>query len=82
MPASSQIAKTSVRPNLWAKRLTDLPVIVLVLIAVFVSIYPVFWIFISSLKGQQEFTIAPMGALPQVLHWENYARVCREQVNP
>lgn len=63
------------RPLAWLSRL---PVLLLVLLAVFVSVYPVVWIFLSSLKGTTEFSTTPMWALPQALHWENYARAWTE----
>ncbi|MFC5847219.1 carbohydrate ABC transporter permease [Deinococcus petrolearius] len=59
----------------WFSRL---PVMLLVLLAVFVSVYPVVWIFLSSLKGTTEFSTTPMWALPQALHWDNYARAWTE----
>ena len=59
----------------WLKHLSNAPV---TLLAVFVSVYPVFWIFMSSLKGSEEFTGNPMWALPQALHWENHARAWTE----
>jgi raffinose/stachyose/melibiose transport system permease protein len=77
-PNSKASTSSTSASSLWLQRLTNLPVIAIVLIAVFISIYPVFWIFISSLKEQQEFTTAPMWALPQTLHWENYARAWSE----
>ncbi|WP_216326301.1 carbohydrate ABC transporter permease [Deinococcus aestuarii] len=58
--------------------LSRLPMILLVLLVVFVAVYPVVWIFLSSLKGADEFSSAPMWALPQALHWENYARAWTE----
>lgn len=62
-------------PRVWLSRL---PIILLVLLAVFVSVYPVVWIFLSSLKGTTEFSTTPMWALPQALHWDNYARAWTE----
>ncbi len=60
------------------QHLSNIPVLALVLLAVLVSVYPVFWIFISSLKGVEEFSGSPMWALPKELHWENYARAWTE----
>ncbi|WP_027483068.1 carbohydrate ABC transporter permease [Deinococcus pimensis] len=70
-------ARTAQRPSplAWLARL---PVTLLVLLVVFVSVYPVVWIFLSSLKGQGEFTANPMWALPQAMEWNNYARAWTE----
>ncbi|GGJ56113.1 carbohydrate ABC transporter permease [Deinococcus roseus] len=60
------------------KTLFGLPITLLILILVLLAIYPVFWIFMSSLKGSEEFSLKPMWALPETLHWENYARAWTE----
>ncbi|PYE51012.1 carbohydrate ABC transporter permease [Deinococcus yavapaiensis] len=75
--ASAPRGETAPRTNPLAK-LARLPIALLVLIAVFVSVYPVVWIFLSSLKGSTEFTANPMWALPQGLEWSNYARAWTE----
>lgn len=67
--------KTPGKPLAWLSRL---PMTLLVLFVIFIAVYPVVWIFLSSLKGAEEFTANPMWALPQALHWENYARAWTE----
>jgi raffinose/stachyose/melibiose transport system permease protein len=36
-------------------------------------VYPLLWLFLSSLKTDPEFTLNPMYALPESLHWQNYS---------
>lgn len=67
--------KTPVNRRAWLSRL---PITLLVLFVIFIAVYPVVWIFLSSLKGAEEFTANPMWALPQALHWENYTRAWTE----
>ncbi|UQN09162.1 carbohydrate ABC transporter permease [Deinococcus sp. QL22] len=59
-------------------QLSQLPMLLLVLLVLFVSVYPVVWIFLSSLKGAAEFSTSSMWALPQTLEWSNYARAWTE----
>ncbi|WP_210481900.1 carbohydrate ABC transporter permease [Naasia sp. SYSU D00948] len=44
-------------------------------IAVLVLVYvvPLLWLFASSLKSPDEFSLKPMWSLPEGLHWQNYA---------
>ncbi|MEF2277337.1 carbohydrate ABC transporter permease [Deinococcus sp. YIM 134068] len=75
--ASLSVPNKTPPVNRWAW-LSRLPMTLLVLLVVFIAVYPVVWIFLSSLKGADEFTANPMWALPQALHWENYARAWTE----
>ena len=58
--------------------LQRLPITLLVLLVVFIAVYPVVWIFMSSLKSSVEFSSSPMWALPHALAWDNYARAWTE----
>ncbi|MBO8140909.1 MAG: carbohydrate ABC transporter permease [Firmicutes bacterium] len=46
----------------------------LVAILVAVSLYPVVWLLLSSIKSPHEFTTRPIYALPEGFYWENYVR--------
>ncbi len=74
-PSRVQSPQASSRFSKW---LSNLPLTLLVLLIVFLALYPVFWIYMSSLKGNLEFTTHQMWALPQSLHWENYLRAWTE----
>jgi raffinose/stachyose/melibiose transport system permease protein len=45
---------------------------VLIVAFLFVEIYPIFWIMMSSVKSNNEFALSPSYALPQGLYWQNY----------
>lgn len=60
------------RPKALPKQVRRLPMFVLVALLLVIEIYPLLWLFLSSLKGNTEFSTQPMWALPQGLHWENY----------
>jgi raffinose/stachyose/melibiose transport system permease protein len=38
-----------------------------------IEVVPLLWLLLSSLKGPSEFSTKPMWALPEGLHWQNYA---------
>lgn len=40
----------------------------------FIVVYPIFWLLMSSLKGPDEFSLRPMYALPESIHWQNYVQ--------
>ncbi|WP_339183982.1 carbohydrate ABC transporter permease [Oceanobacillus sp. FSL W7-1293] len=44
----------------------------LIIMIVIIAVYPVFWLLMSSLKTPEEFNSAPMYALPQGFHFDNY----------
>jgi raffinose/stachyose/melibiose transport system permease protein len=67
----AQRSRTRVRLVEW---LTNLPITVVVLLIVILALYPVLWIFMSSLKTNLEFTTNPMWALPQGFEWQNYVQ--------
>ncbi|NLJ96855.1 MAG: carbohydrate ABC transporter permease [Clostridiales bacterium] len=46
----------------------------LIVIFLFIEIYPIFWIFMSSLKSTQEFNLTASYALPAKLHFDNYVK--------
>jgi len=76
--ASSRATQSPKASSRFSRWFSNLPLTLLVLLIVFLALYPVFWIFMSSLKGNLEFTTNPMWALPQSLHWENYVRAWTE----
>lgn len=45
---------------------------VLIVLFLFMEIYPIFWILMSSLKSTTEFTLTPSYALPQGIYFQNY----------
>jgi raffinose/stachyose/melibiose transport system permease protein len=49
------------------------PVALVVVLLLVIEIYPLFWMFINSLKSSQEFISAPSWALPTEWRWDNYA---------
>ena len=49
------------------------PVALVVLVILLIEIYPMFWMFMNSLKSSQEFISSPSWQLPTEWHWENYA---------
>ncbi len=44
----------------------------LIALFLFVEIYPIFWILMSSFKSNTEFSLSASYALPQGLYWQNY----------
>jgi raffinose/stachyose/melibiose transport system permease protein len=48
------------------------PVALVVLVILLIEIYPMFWMFMNSLKSSQEFIASPSWQLPTEWHWENY----------
>ncbi len=44
----------------------------LIALFLFVEIYPIFWILMSSIKSNNEFALSPSYALPQGVYWQNY----------
>jgi raffinose/stachyose/melibiose transport system permease protein len=49
------------------------PVIITIVIILIIEIYPLFWMFMNSLKSSQEFISSPSWWLPQEWRWDNYA---------
>jgi raffinose/stachyose/melibiose transport system permease protein len=45
---------------------------VLIVLFLFIEIYPIFWILMSSFKSTTEFTLTPSYALPQGIYYQNY----------
>ncbi len=45
---------------------------ILIVLFLFIEIYPVFWILMSSFKSTTEFTLTPSYALPQGIYYQNY----------
>jgi len=56
--------------------------IVFVVCAVAFQIYPIFWIFMSSLKTSEDFITNPAYRLPEMLYFNNYIRVIFESGMP
>ena len=46
----------------------------LIVLLLLVEIYPLVWLFLSSIKAPVEFTMRPIYALPEGFHWQNYVR--------
>lgn len=70
---SGQLAQgRSARRGKLGKRLGRLPIAIVVALLLVIEIYPLIWLFLSSLKKDTEFTANPMWALPQSLDWSNY----------
>lgn len=78
MQSSLQSTSTPQPGGRPVSALKNLPVTLLVLLVIFISVYPVIWIFLASLKAPDEFANSPMWALPHSLVWENYARAWTE----
>lgn len=55
------------------QHLKRFPVWVAIVVILIIEIYPLFWMFMNSLKSSQEFISSPSWWLPQEWHWENYA---------
>jgi raffinose/stachyose/melibiose transport system permease protein len=51
---------------------TRIWIAIVVALLLLIEIYPLFWMFINSLKSSQEFISSPSWALPTEWHWENY----------
>ena len=45
---------------------------ILIFIFILVEAYPIFWIFMSSLKSTDEFVLSASYALPKGIHWQNF----------
>lgn len=45
---------------------------ILIVLFLFIEIYPVFWILMSSFKSNAEFSLTASYALPQGFYWQNY----------
>lgn len=45
---------------------------VLIAAFLFIEIYPIFWIMMSSVKGNNEFALSPSYSLPRGIYWQNY----------
>jgi len=45
---------------------------ILIVLFLFIEIYPIFWILMSSFKSSAEFTLTPSYALPQGIYYQNY----------
>ena len=45
---------------------------ILIVLFLFMEIYPIFWILMSSVKSNNEFALSPSYALPQGIYWQNY----------
>lgn len=45
---------------------------ILIVAFLFMEIYPIFWIMMSSIKSNNEFALSPSYALPQGIFWQNY----------
>jgi raffinose/stachyose/melibiose transport system permease protein len=50
-----------------------IPTLATIVFLILITAYPLFWMFMNSLKTNDEFLNSPSYSLPQVWHWENYA---------
>ena len=55
-----------------ARRLRRIPLLLAIAVLLIVVVYPLIWLFLSSLKTDPEFTLRPLYALPEGLDWQNY----------
>lgn len=45
---------------------------IMIVLFIFVEAYPIFWIFMSAFKSNDEFALTPSYALPSGIHWQNF----------
>lgn len=55
------------------RALRKIPVFITIGFLILVTAYPLFWMFMNSLKTNDEFLNTPSYSLPTEWHWENYA---------
>jgi len=55
-----------------ARTLRRLPTLITIAVLVLITAYPLFWMFINSLKTNSDFLNNPSYALPEVWRWDNY----------
>src|SRR5690606_17692865 len=56
-----------------ARGLRRLPTLLIVALLIIVTAYPLFWMFINSLKSNSDFMNNPSYAMPEIWRWDNYA---------
>ena len=47
---------------------------ILIVVFLFIEIYPIFWILMSSFKSTTEFTLTPSYALPQGIYYQTISK--------
>ena len=52
--------------------LVRMPLAMLVALLLVIEVYPLVWLVLSSFKQNSEFSLRPIWALPEGLHWQNY----------
>jgi raffinose/stachyose/melibiose transport system permease protein len=55
-----------------ARGLKRIPTLITIAFLILITAYPLFWMFINSLKSNNDFLNNPSYALPEVWVWENY----------
>jgi raffinose/stachyose/melibiose transport system permease protein len=65
-------AKGMARPGPAGRQLRRLPLRLAVGILLFIELYPLLWLVLSSFKDEDEFSLKPVWALPEGLDWHNY----------
>jgi raffinose/stachyose/melibiose transport system permease protein len=69
---NQELEKSLSSPHL--RRFKPIQVVLAVLLGmlIFIQVYPVIWLLLSSLKAPDEFSLRPMFALPETTYWKNY----------
>lgn len=63
----------ALRPGGVRRQLRQLPLRLVVALLVVLMLYPLIWLFLSSLKTDADFTLRPLWSLPEGMHWQNYS---------
>jgi len=61
------------RRKTTAYYLGRIPIAIAIVVILLIELYPLFWMFMNSLKSSQEFINSPSWWLPQEWRWDNYA---------
>lgn len=62
------------------KKLKKAPVYILLLIVLIIQLYPIFWIFMSSVKPTAEHIANPAYALPEIFTLDNYRSLLNSEI--
>jgi len=65
------VARLRTSPLAVLKRV---PVVLVIVVLLVIEIYPLVWMFLNSLKSNEDFLNNPSWALPQVWEWNNYVQ--------
>ncbi|MGF3057096.1 carbohydrate ABC transporter permease [Microbacterium sp. YY-01] len=61
------------RANAVMRHVRKLPTYLVIALLILVTAYPLWWMFLNSLKSNSDFLNNPSYALPEVWRWDNYA---------